>query len=221
MRSFTREAYERMRLRTQGMEFASEIVVNALREALRIQEIPITYAPRVGESKLEGWRDAWRHVRFMLMFSPSWLFQLPGAALAGAGLLLVIALAAGPRAFLGRVWDYHALLFGALALILGWTLILFDVCAKTFSMGAGFARPDQWLQRLLDRFTLERGLLLGCAVFLAGLAVEIYVVIDWARRDYGPLMAVRAIAVGMTAMVIGAQTMFASFLVSLMLIRRR
>jgi hypothetical protein len=136
MRSFTREAYQRMHLRTQGMEFASEIVVSALRERLRIREIPITYSPRIGESKLNGLRDAWRHVRFMLLFSPSWLFQVPGLTLVALGLLVIGALGAGPREFLGRQWDYHGLLFATLALILGYNLVLFDICAKTFSMEA-------------------------------------------------------------------------------------
>ena len=221
MRAFTRDAYERMHLRTQGMEFASEIVVNALRERLRILEIPITYAPRIGESKLNGFRDAWRHTRFMLVFSPSWLFQAPGVALALLGALLLLALGGGPREFLGHAWDYHALLFGALALILGWNVMLFDLCAKTFSMGAGLARPGQWLGRFLESFSLERGILLGALVFLIGLATELKIVVDWARQGYGPLMAVRGIMIGMAAIVLGAQTIFASFLMSLMLIKRR
>jgi hypothetical protein len=221
MRSFTRAAYERMNLRTQGMEFASEIVVNALREGLSVHEIPITYRPRIGESKLVGLRDAWRHVRFMLVYSPSYLFQLPGVVLALLGAVLVAALAGGPREFLGRRWDYHGLLFGAIALILGYNLVLFDVFAKTFSMGAGLARPGKWLSRLTAWFTLERGIVLGALLFLAGLALEVKIVLDWARAGYGPLMAVRGIVVGMAAMVLGAQTVFASFLVSLMLIKRR
>ncbi|HJX27929.1 MAG TPA: glycosyltransferase family 2 protein, partial [Thermoanaerobaculia bacterium] len=215
MRAFTREAYQRMRLQTTGMEFASEMVVNSLREDLKIHEIPITYHPRIGESKLSGFRDAWRHVRFMLLFSPSYLFQLPGFLLMLIGAVLVPLLAGGPREFLGRTWDYHALLFGVLALILGYNLILFDVFAKTFSMGAGFARPGQWLRRLKGVYSLERGLILGGLVFLAGLGLEVKIVLDWLRTGGGELMAVRGIVIGMTAMVMGAQTVFASFLVSL------
>jgi len=221
MRSFTRAAYERMHLRTQGMEFASEMVVSALREGLRIQEIPITYHPRLGESKLVGLRDAWRHLRFMLVYSPSYLFQLPGVLLATFGACAVVALAGGPREFLGRQWDYHGLLFGAIAVILGYNLVLFDVFAKTFSMGAGLAAPGRWLVRLTHWFTLERGIVLGGVAFLLGLGLEIKIVLDWARAGYGPLMAVRGIVIGMTAMVLGAQTVFASFLISLMLIKRR
>jgi hypothetical protein len=221
MRSFTREAYERMELRTQGMEFASEIVVNALREGLRIREVPITYYPREGVSKLSGLRDAWRHIRFMLIYSPSYLFQLPGMVLLVVGAALVMALAGGPREILGHRWDYHVLLFGTLSLILGYNLVLFDILAKTFSMGAGLARPNRWLQTVLRVFSLERGLVIGSVFFLAGLGLEIKIVLDWARSGYGALMAVRGIVIGMTAMVLGAQTVFGSFLVSLLLVKRR
>ncbi len=221
MRAFTREAYQRMRPRATGMEFASELVVNALRHGLRIREIPITYHPRTGESKLVGLRDAWRHVRFMFLYSPSYLFQLPGLALVALGGALVLALAGGPRTFFGRQWDFHVLLFGALMLILGYNLLLFDVLAKTHSMGAGFAGPRRWLRRLLAVFSLERGLALGTALFVVGLGIEAKIVLDWARAGYGELMAVRGIVVGMTAMVLGAQTVFASFMVSLLLIPHR
>ncbi len=221
MRSFTRDAYERMRLRTQGMEFASEIVVCALRERLRVVEVPITYHPREGESKLRGLTDAWRHVRFMLMYSPSYLFLAPGLLLVLGGGAIVLALAGGPVNAFGRRWDFHGLLFGCLAVILGYNFVLFDIFAKTFSMGAGLASPQRWLGRLMDLFTLERGLLAGALLLAAGLALEAKIVWDWARNGYGELMAVRGIVMGMTAMVIGAQTIFASFLLSLMLIRRR
>jgi glycosyltransferase involved in cell wall biosynthesis len=220
MRAFSREALERMALRTTGMEFASEMVVNALRVHLRLQEIPITYHPRQGTSKLNGLRDAWRHVRFMLLFSPSYLFQLPGLLLVVVGGLLILVLAGGPRRMFGHLWYFHPLLFGALALILGYNLILFDVLAKTFSMGAGFARPEQWLRRF-EIFTLERGLLAGGLAFLAGAGLEVKIVLDWVRSGFGAMMAVRGITIGMLAMVLGLQTAFASFLVSLMLIKRR
>jgi glycosyltransferase involved in cell wall biosynthesis len=221
MRSFTRDAYERMQLRTHGMEFASEIVVNALRENFRIHEVPITYHPREGESKLNSLSDAWRHLRFMLVFSPSYLFQLPGFVLMGAGAFLILWLAGGPRQLFGHEWDFHVLLFGALSLILGYDFVLFDIFAKTFSMGAGLARPDRWLRRLVQMFTLERGLILGTLLFLAGFGLEIKITVDWMRSGYSTLMAVRGITIGMTAMVLGAQTVFASFLISLLRIERR
>jgi glycosyltransferase involved in cell wall biosynthesis len=221
MRSFTRAAYERMRLCTTGMEFASEIVVSSLRAQLKIEELPITYHPRIGESKLSGVRDAWRHVRFMLMYAPSYLFQLPGFLLAALGAVLILLLAGGPRELFGRTWDFHVLLFGALSLILGYNLVLFDIFAKVFAMGVGFAEPRRWLSWLTRVFSLEKGLLAGGAVFLLGLGLEVKIVYDWASHGYGALMAVRGVVIGMTAMLLGAQTLFASFVVSLMLIQRR
>jgi hypothetical protein len=221
MRSFTREAYERMHLRTQGMEFASEIVVSALRERLRIEEVPITYHPREGTSKLRGLTDAWRHLRFMLVYSPSYLFQLPGALLMLAGAAAVIWLARGPQTLFGRTWDYHVLAFGTVAVILGYNFVLFDVFAKTFSMGAGLARPNRWLRTLMEWFTLERGLIGGSLLLLAGLGLEIKIIADWIGSGYGELMAVRGVMIGMAAMVLGAQTVFASFLLSLLLVPRR
>ncbi len=221
MRGISREAYRRLALRTTGMEFASEMVVGALREGLAIREIPITYHPREGESKLSGVRDAWRHVRFMLLYSPSYLFQLPGLVLMAVGAFLVLALAGGPRMLLGHRWDYHPLLFGAIALIVGYQLVLFDTFAKTFSVGAGLARPGAWIRGVVRLFSLERGLLVGALVFLAGLGLEVKIVLDWLEAGGGELMAVRGVVIGMTAMVLGLETVFGSFLVSLMLIPRR
>jgi hypothetical protein len=203
------------------MEFASEMIVSALRERLRIAEIPIAYHPRLGESKLQGFRDAWRHVRFMLLFSPSYLFLLPGLLLMIAGAAVSGALLPGPRTFLGRTWDYHPLLFGASALILGYNLVLFDVLAKSYSMAAGFARPDRWLNGLRRWFSLERGVVVGLFSLTVGAAIEARIVADWVRSGYGGLMAVRQVVVGMALMVLGLQTIFASFLVSLMQVERR
>ena len=221
MRAITREAYDRLRLRSTGMEFASEMVVNALRERLRVTEIPITYRPRIGESKLVGLRDAWRHVRFMLLYAPSTLFQLPGMLLVLTGLALVLLLGGGPRELFGVRWDYHPLLFGVAAAILGYNLILFDVLAKSYSMSAGFARPGRWLGRLTGVFTLERGLIAGAVVFFAGLGLEVKIVWDWLAAGRSELMAVRGVVIGMAAMVVGAQTVFGSFLISLMAVQHR
>ncbi|MEM1179017.1 MAG: glycosyltransferase family 2 protein [Acidobacteriota bacterium] len=220
MRSFTGEAYDRMKLRTTGMEFASEIVVNALRAKLRIDEIPITYHVRDGESKLQGVRDAWRHVRFMLLFSPSYLFLLPGLLLMAVGLAAVGLLGAGPAEFFDRTWDYHVVLFGCLSLILGYNLAFFDLLAKRFSISVGFLEPGPLMSKLQKTFSLELGLIAGGLVALAGIGLEAKIVFDWARGGYGELMAVRGITVGMTAIVLGLQTVFGSFLLSLMLIER-
>ncbi len=221
MRAFTRAAYNRKQMRSTGMEFALESIVSALRLGFKMEEVPIVYHPRAGVSKLESFRDAWRSIRFMFMFSPSYLFQLPGILMSLTGLGLILAVAGGPREFLGRAWDFHVLLFGVLALILGYNLILFDIFAKAFSIGAGFINPDGWLVRISKLFTLERGLALGTLLLVVGLGTEIKIVYDWNAAGRGALMAVRGVTLGMTAMVLGAQTVFASFLIGLMLLPRR
>jgi glycosyltransferase involved in cell wall biosynthesis len=221
MRSFTREAYDRIDPHTTGMEYASETVVNALRLNLRIDEIPIVYHPRGGESKLESFTDAWRYIRFMLLYSPSYLFLLPGLLLMGFGAASILLLGGGPREIFGRTWDFHVLLFGCLSLILGYDLAIFDTLAKRFSITSGLLRPGKWLERRVRFFTLERGLILGTVLFLLGLGIEAKIVWDWFESGQGSLMAVREVTMGMTAMVIGTQTVFASFLFSLTLIESR
>ena len=221
LRACTRSAYDRMGLRTTGMEFASEMVIAALQCGMRVEEVPITYHPRTGDSKLHPVRDAWRHIRFMLLFSPSYVFQLPGLLLLGAGATAVGLLAGGPRRIFGHVWDFHVLLFGAGALILGYSLTLFDLLAKTFSVGAGIGRPRPWLAAFLSRFSLERGLVVGGLVLVAGFGLEVKIVADWIRDGAGALMAIRGVTVGMALMAIGGQTLFASFLISLLLLERR
>ena len=117
----------------------------------------------------------------------------------------MLALAGGPRAAFGRTWDYHPLLFGALAFVLGYNLVLFDVLAKTFSMSAGFAPPRRWLRRLSKFFTLERGLLVGVILLLFGAAVELEIVAGWLASGGGPLLAVRGFMLGMVAMIVGVR----------------
>jgi glycosyltransferase involved in cell wall biosynthesis len=220
MRAFTRQAYRRLAPRSVGMELASELVVNALRENLRILEVPITYGVRDGESKLNSFRDAWRHIRFMLLYAPSYLFLFPGLLLMVVGLLTTLLLASGPRQLLGREWDFHILLLGTLAANLGYNLVLFDLFAKTFGVGAGIIRAPVWLRRFFSAFSLEKGILIGVLILLGGMGIEAKIVVDWVRSGGSELMAVRGIVIGMSAMLAGAQTTFASFLVSLMLIRR-
>jgi hypothetical protein len=221
MRALRREALAGLGLRTTGMELASEMVVAAARRGLRIVEIPITYHPRAGASKLRSVRDGWRHLRFMLLFAPSALFQLPGLGLMLAGAGAMALLAGGPRQLLGRTWDYHVLLAAGLAFLLGYSLVLFDLLAKTFSMGAGLAPPDRWLRGFHRVFTLERGLVLGLALTAAGALAEAQVVAEWIASGGGALMAVRTMTVGLVLLTAGIQTVFGAFLLSLLLLERR
>ncbi len=166
MRALRRDVLPRLDLRTTGMEFASEMVIRASKENLRIAEFPIEYHPRGGESKLSSFSDGWRHLRFLLVHSPNHLFIFPGAILAGVGTLVVAFVGAGLN-FFGRDWGLHALIGGSLLMIVGTQVVALGLCAHaygTYFMG----ERDPWFDRMRGRFRLEHGLLLGGLFALVG-----------------------------------------------------
>ena len=218
MRAFTRGAYDRMHMRTTGMEFASEMVINASKAKLDIREIPITLHPdkRTRAPHLRTWRDGWRHLRFMLMYSPTWLFLIPGAVLLALGLVLLALLYPGPVIVFGRELDVHTMMLGSLFTILGVQVITTGLFAKVYSYERHFDRRDPLLRRLARSFNLERGLLLGLLVFASGFVLDLSVLMQWARVDFGPLSALRPAIVGGTLMAVGAQAVFSSFFLSML-----
>jgi glycosyltransferase involved in cell wall biosynthesis len=223
MRAFTKDAYRRMQLQTTGMEFASEMVIKAALGKLRIAEIPITLRP-AGRSRpphLRSFRDGWRHLRFMLLFSPTYLFLVPGLICMAIGLLALIALVRGPVHLFGLVFDIHYMVVGSLVTLLGSQLISTGFFAKAYSHAARLYAPDRTLQVLGRFFNLERGLLMGAAVLLVGLGINATILYDWLRSGRGALNAVRPALLGSTLMGLGAQIIFSSFFMSLLAIDRR
>ncbi|HYM54210.1 MAG TPA: glycosyltransferase family 2 protein, partial [Solirubrobacteraceae bacterium] len=185
MRALRREVLPRLDLRTTGMEFASEMVIRASKENLRIAEFPIEYHPRGGESKLSSFRDGWRHLRFLLVHSPNHLFIVPGAVLAGLGTLIVVLVGAGLD-FFGRAWGLHTLIGGALLMIVGTQVLALGLCAHaygTYFMG----EQDPWFDRMRSRFRLEHGLLLGGVFALVGVAMGAVIVVTWISHGLGSL----------------------------------
>jgi glycosyltransferase involved in cell wall biosynthesis len=219
MRSFTRAAYRKMGLQTTGMEFASEMVVNAGRARLKIAEVPITYHPRLGESKLETWRDGWRHLRFMLLYSPTHLFLLPGLALLLPGLALLLAELPGPFYLGGRGFYIHFMILGSMLTILGYQILNLALYAKSYALSIGVLRHDRTLDAIGPYYTLERGLKAGGALFLGGLLVNGWILVHWLSSSFGALDAIRPALFASTLIVVGAQTMFSSFFLSLLAIR--
>jgi len=213
MRAMTREANARMGLRTSGMEYASEMIAMAIRQGLTVGEIPIVYAPREGESKLRSFRDGWRHLRFMLLLSPTPLFLAPGLAMVAVGLAVLAALLPGPLQVFGMNFDFHFMFVASAMAILGVQLIVLGLAAKAFAR-AELHVSDKWLAFLDRWFTLERGLLLGAGVLAAGLGVNGWILADWLGAGRGTLFAVRPALVGLTLLVVGAQLMFGSFFIS-------
>jgi glycosyltransferase involved in cell wall biosynthesis len=198
LRAFTRATYDRLRLRTTGMEFASEMLIAAAREGCRIAEVPIVYHARAGESKLQTFRDGWRHLRLLLVYSPTHLFTWPGVTMAVTGLALLLVLARGPIRIGPAFFDYHFMFPGSLLAMLG---------TQVAALGL-FARSARELPAW---FTLERGLVAGGLLFLAGLLINGSIFVQWVSSSFGPLSAVRPAILGLTFMVVGAQIGFSSF----------
>lgn len=219
MRSFTREAFERMKLMTPGMEYASEMVIKASRAGLKIAEVPITYYPRKGTSKLHSFHDGWRHMRFMLMYSPTHLFLVPGFLVLLAGLLLVIALYPGPIWTPWHTFDVHFMVLGSVLAILGYQIINLGLFAKAISFTRDFVVRDEFILRFYQAFTLEKGIYLGLVLLLIGLVLNGLVLYNWLKANFGPLQQMREALVGMTFIILGFQTIFSSFLLSMVRIK--
>jgi glycosyltransferase involved in cell wall biosynthesis len=219
MRALRRDVLPRLDLRTTGMEFASEMVIRASKEQLDIREFPIEYHPRGGESKLSSFRDGWRHLRFLLVHSPTHLFMLPGALLLALG-TLVSLIAVLQIDVLGRNWDLHTMVAGALLMIVGTQVVALGLCAHAY--GTYFMNEkDPWFDRMRARFHLEHGLVLGGATLLGGLAIAAVIVITWVERGFGQLSEERLAVLGAALVIIGIQIFFTSFLLSILGLRRR
>ncbi|MFI5397552.1 MAG: glycosyltransferase family 2 protein [Candidatus Binatia bacterium] len=223
MRAFTKDAYRRMQLQTTGMEFASEMVIKAALGGMRITEIPITLHPdgRSRPPHLRSFRDGWRHLRFMLLFSPTYLFLIPGGLSMVVGLIPLVFLGFGPRAIGGLRFDLHYMVVGSLLTILGFQIVTTGLFAKAYSHAARLYAPDRTLRVLMHFFNLERGLIVGAVLFLAGFAIDASILVHWLESGMGELDAVRPAIQASTLMIVGAQTIFSSFFLSMLALSRR
>jgi glycosyltransferase involved in cell wall biosynthesis len=221
MRSFTREAYDKMELQTTGMEFASEMVIHAARARLKMLEIPITYGRRVGESKLRTLRDGWRHLRFMFLYSPDHLFIIPGVILFVIGFAVMAALVRGPVIIHGRPFDIHFMLVGGFLTIVSVQILCLGVLAKAYSFTEHFQKDDRLITWLLKHFTLERALVVGLTGVIVGLIFAGGVVLKWILSGFGELEATRPLFFGSVIFVNSLQFTFSSFLFSMMTIQKK
>jgi glycosyltransferase involved in cell wall biosynthesis len=218
MRALRRDALPALDLRSTGMEFASEMVIRARQAGIRISELPIALRQRGGESKLSPFRDGWRHLRLMLVYSPNFLFMIPGAAMVLLGIAIVLAVVSKVT-ILGRAFYIHAEIGGSLLVILGSQVVVLGLIARTYGMYF-MGIHDRLLERLGKRVSLEYGLLVGGAIFLAGAIAGAVVVVRWAATGAGSLGEGEAALAGATGIVFGAQIIFASFLLSILGLRR-
>ena len=223
MRGFTRKLYDRLDLRSTGMEFALEMIIKSAQIGARIAEIPIILWPdkRGRAPHLRSFRDGWRSLRFMLLYAPNWLFLLPGTALVLAGLFLVFWLLPGPRQISAHVvLDLHTMIFGVIFTLLGVQILSIGAFAKVFSYAERFDRRSVSLRRVLKRVTLETGLLLGGGLFLMGFAGSAWVTWQWAASGFGELHQIRHVLFWSMWLFLGLQVIFAAFFLSMLGISR-
>jgi hypothetical protein len=207
------------------MEFASEMVVKATLQGLRITEVPTALAPdgRTRAPHLRSWRDGWRHLRFLLMYSPRYLFLLPGLVLVVVGAVLGILIIPGPRRIGSVSLDVNTLMFASAAVIMGVQLMLFWLFARVFATTEGLLPPDRALERLYGYFTLEIGLVMSSIALLAGIALSLASVHEWQANAFGrldPEHTLRRVIPAVLLLVLGVQGVFSSFFLSILGLRR-
>ena len=222
LRGFTKAAYEKMELKTTGMEFASEMVIKSTLKSLRIAEVPITLH-KDGRSRrphLKPWRDGWRHLRFMLIYSPRWLFLVPGLALSAVGLVTGALLAVKAQWIIGGVsFDVGTLAVACMAATVGVQLTAFACFTKVFAVAEGLLPEDPKFTRVFGFFTLEKGLMTGLTVLLAGAVLLGRAVWIWKQTDYGILSYadnLHRLIPAVTLVVLGVQVIFSSFFMSVL-----
>jgi glycosyltransferase involved in cell wall biosynthesis len=226
LRGFDRQAMLGLGLCTAGMEFASEMVVKATLQKLKITEVPASLSidGRSRPPHLRSWRDGWRHLRFLLLFSPRWLFLYPGAVLMIVGLASLIWLLPGPQRIGSVTLDVHTLVFSAAAIICGFQSLAFGVLSKAFAIDAKILPEDPLTARFNRMFSLELGLLIGAVLLIAGFATALYAVGAWGRASFAeldPVFAMRIVVPSVTAMVLGLQIVFSSLFYSILGLTRR
>jgi len=221
LRGFRKEAIDKLELQTLGMEFSTEMVVKATLFNLKVAEIPTVLSPdgRDRPPHLRTWRDGWRYLRFLLLYSPRWLFLYPGIAVFALGLGVLAWLLPAPRTIGHVTFDYNTLLFGATAILAGFQSINFAVFSRIFATTEGLLPEDALLQRLYRYVNLEVGLIVGGALILGGAGMWIFGLSYWESRHFGPLdpeKTLRIVIPGLVSLTLGIQIILSSFFLSLL-----
>lgn len=224
LRGFDRQAILGLDLQASGMEFASEMVVKATLQGLSIAEVPTTLSPdgRSRPPHLRSWRDGWRHLRFLLLFSPGWLFLFPGLALFLTGAAATAWLLPRPRAVAGVMLDIHTMFYASLAVVVGVHLMLFWVFAKQYGMREGLVPPDPVFLRRVRSVSLEAGLIAGGILLAFGLGLGAYALSAWSASDFGaltPARVMRLVIPSGTAIVLAFQVASGAFFLSVLDLR--
>jgi glycosyltransferase involved in cell wall biosynthesis len=221
LRGFRREILPTLDLQSDGMEFASEMVVKATINGLKISEVPTTLAPVLRSRKphLRPWRDGWRHLRFLLLLSPRWLFFYPGLALMALGVAMTIALLPGELRLFDVGFDVHTLVYASAMIVVGYQAMLFAVFSRIYAMTSGFLPGRPWIVDLNERLSLEAGALVGVGLVLAGGAMSVVALFVWGHAGFHDLDyrdTLRLVIPACTLLILGVQTVLASFFISIL-----
>jgi glycosyltransferase involved in cell wall biosynthesis len=211
-RAITREGLDKLNLRTGGMEFASEMVIEASRKGLKISEVPISYYPRRGKSKLNSFSDGWRHLRFMMLYRPVPFLLIPGlvALLVGSALTLMVVLQGLPR--------MHSLILAGLLLLVGYQLMLAGLYFGAFSQAYGLTMSSGLTKKLMSYHSLEKELVIGMGLLVLGIALGAKILVDWTMTGFGSLDKIQAATMAMIITILGVQTIFSGMFISLLLL---
>jgi Glycosyl transferase family 2 len=225
LRGFRRDRMLALGLQATGMEFASEMVVKATLAKLRVTEVPTTLSPdgRSRPPHLRSWRDGWRHLRFLLLFSPRWLFLIPGIVLLAVGVVIGVAVAPGPLSIGSVTFDVDTLVGASAMVVIGFQAVLFALFTKVYASAEGFLPQDRWARRVLRVWSLERGLVAGFLLGVAGLVGAVVSLSDWHGAKFGQLdysHSLRLMVPSATALVVSCQVIFGTFFLSILGIKR-
>ncbi len=222
-RAFTAKSLEKMQLKTTGMEFASEMIIKAAKKRLRIAEVPVTYHPRHADapSNLSSFKDGWRHLRFMLLHAPNYLFLVPGAMLFSTGLALMLMLLQGPMNIFGLNLDLHPLIVGSLITILGFQLIMMGVFTKIYAVLNKFEEHSLTTSLLFKHFSLEKASLLATAIIATGAVLSADIFSKWLSSGMGSLFEIRSAILASTLIILGTQLVFFAFFIGVLEIEKR
>lgn len=226
LRGFRKTSIQSLNLITTGMEFASEMVVKATINHLRVTEVPTTLSPdgRHRPPHLRSWHDGWRHLKFLLIYSPRWLFLYPGTFLTLLGLVILCTLVAGPVRVHSVTLDIHTMLYGAMFTILGVQILATALFTRVYAVNSGMLPPGKWAGKLPGKFTLERGLIAGVILFGLGTIGSVTALAEWGTHDFGVLSPTRTMRLtipSVTLLIIGLQFVFSSFFLYILNIKHK
>lgn len=219
-RAIKKSALEKLKLRATGMEFASEMIIKSIKNGLKIKEVPVHYYARKGETKLRRLPDGWRHLRFMLLYSPLFLFLIPGVVLFLLGAILMALIYFDTLSAMGINLYYHPMFLCSMLIIAGYQLILFALFAKTYAI-THLGEKSFFMQRLYRMITIEKASIFGLLILFSGIFIYIKIFVGWMNSGFGAMSEAKASIVALTLILLSIQTIFSSFMLSILSIKER